>query len=103
MINLASSPRPVTLTDRRASQRRDCSFQARIKIAGEPPIPCKVINVSAMGALLQLNVVMGLPPVFKLIVDSEMFEAECEVRHQTGVNVGVLFTSNRLEAMAKFG
>ena len=103
MTALSTTPRPLTFTDRRASQRRDCSLVARIKIPGELAIPCRVINVSAMGALLQLNAVIGMPPAFRLIVESEMFEADCEVRHQTGMNVGVLFTSNRLEAMAKFG
>ena len=103
MTAYSSTQRPATFTDRRAHARRDCSFAGEIKISGEPAIACEVINVSEMGALLRFDMVIGLPPAFRLVIASEMFEADCEVRHQSGTNVGVMFTSNRLEAMARFG
>jgi hypothetical protein len=97
------SPQTYTLAERRASQRRDVDYAATIRIPGAAPIPCRVINVSAGGALLELPDVIGMPPDLYLIVPGALFEASCSVRHQTGRRVGVMFTSSQREALARFG
>ena len=103
VTTLAANPRPETFASRRATARYDCSYAARIRIIGAEPIWCRVVNVSAGGALLELRDVIGLPGKFHLVVSDALFEADCEVRHQTGRHVGVMFTSNHREALARFG
>ena len=103
VTTLAANPRPETFASRRATARYDCAYAARIKIIGAEPISCRVVNVSAGGALLEFRDVIGLPGAFHLIVPDALFEADCEVRHQTGRHMGVMFTSNQREALARFG
>jgi hypothetical protein len=56
-----------------------------------------------MGALVEARTGTPLPETFRLIMPDQMFSADCEVRHRTDGRVGVLFASNRLEAMSRFG
>lgn len=100
---LAANPRPQTFADRRASVRHDCNYLGFVKIQGAPLTPCRVVNVSAGGALLELQEPIGLPASFRISIPMELFEADCETRHQTGKHVGVMFTSNLREALARFG
>jgi len=91
-----------TLAERRASQRRDVNWKATIRIGNEAPIPCRVINVSTGGALLELSDTIWLPADFRIVIPDAIFEATCDVRHQAGRRVGVMFTSNLREALARF-
>lgn len=100
---LAANPRPETFADRRAAVRQDCNYLGLVKIPGTPAIPCRVINVSSGGALLEFKDVIGLPKSFRISIPVELFEADCETRHQTGRFIGVMFTSRLREALARFG
>lgn len=59
-------------------------------------------NISTMGALVEFQHATILPSRFKLLVPEHWFEADCEVRHSAPREVGLLFTSNRREALARF-
>lgn len=89
--------------DRRQTQRRDVRLAAKAGIRDGAPAPCTVLNVSPMGALLEFASDVRLPKQFRITIDSAMFSADCEVRHRTGRQAGVMFISNRMEALAAFG
>jgi PilZ domain len=89
--------------DRRQTRRRDVSIPAKIGYRHQPPIACIVRNISPMGALLEFECDVALPESFRIVIESKMFWADCEVRHHKGNAAGVMFTSNRMEALAAFG
>lgn len=93
---------PSQLADRRQSERSAVSRPGIIKLEGGEARACTVANISPMGALLILKQRQELPTSFKLVIPDDLFQAECEVRHQDGRQAGVLFTSNRAEAMARY-
>lgn len=89
--------------ERRNAPRREVLLAAKAGIREGVPMPCTVRNISAMGALLEFAVDVRLPKQFRISIDSALFSAECEVRHQSGRTAGVMFISNRMEALAAFG
>ncbi len=89
--------------ERRTQPRKEVAIAAKVGFRDQPPIACIVRNISAMGAMLEFAKPVELPAVIRIIIETEMFAADCEVRHQAGLRAGVLFTSSRLEAMARFG
>ena len=93
----------ATFTDRRSVPRKTVAIPAKVGFRNTPPVHCIVRNVSPMGALLEFSDDLDVPNNFRIIIESELFTADCEVRHNKDRKVGVLFTSNRLEAMARFG
>lgn len=88
--------------ERRTYQRLDVNYRGVVRLADGNSFACRVKNISPMGALIEFPEARILPAAFRLTVPDEMFSAECEFRHQTGNTVGVLFTSGRMEALAKF-
>ena len=88
--------------ERRAQSRRQISMKAIAKIAGFGGVPCTVVNVSPMGAMIVFEQPLAIPDTFVLLVPSCWFEAECEVRHRSADRAGVLFSSSRIEALARF-
>jgi hypothetical protein len=49
-------------------------------------------DVSQGGALLQVSHPEWLPPRFRLIIEANGFEADCDIAHRTDNAVGVRFT-----------
>lgn len=97
-----ATPAEAEFAERRSLVRREVSIPAKAGFRSGPPIRCTVRNISPMGAMLEFVDELNVPPTFRIVIDSEIFAADCEVRHVKGRNVGVMFTSNRLEAMARF-
>lgn len=89
--------------ERRMHRRLDVDFRAVVRFQDGSSVPCRVKNISAMGALIEFEQERNLPQIFKLTIPDEMFAAECDLRHQTANRAGVLFTTGRLEALARFG
>lgn len=89
--------------ERRMHPRRDVDFAATVRFTDGSTRPCRVKNVSAMGALLDFGAPPHLPRTFRLLIVSETFSADCDLRHETGNQAGVMFTSSRAEALARFG
>ena len=103
MTAAAKQSEPVSSIDRRGAPRKDVNIPAKVGFRDLPPIPCTVKNVSAMGALIEFDRDIVLPETFRIIIESKLFWADCEVRHQKGRTAGVMFISNRAEALAAFG
>ncbi len=89
--------------ERRTYQRVEVDYRAVVRLPDGNSLACRVKNISPMGALIEFPEARILPAAFRLTVPDEMFSAECEFRHQTGNCVGLLFTTGRMEALAKFG
>lgn len=92
-----------TFEDRRESFRRDVDLDGKVRLADGPLVECRVENISAGGALIRPLQFGMLPETFSLLIESAEFEAACEVRHRVGSSVGVMFMSNRRDALLKFG
>lgn len=88
--------------ERRKSCRIEQDHPAYIKIGKSAPIPCTVRNISSMGAFLALKEPQILARRFKIVIPEHWFEAQCEIRHVSTDGIGVLFTTNRREAVARF-
>ncbi len=89
-------------SERRAAHRFECNKSAIIQITREQRIACTVLNVSQSGALIGLSLPQILPQRFELLVAEDLFQAECDLRHQNGKRAGVMFTSRLAEAFARF-
>jgi len=88
--------------ERRARPRTNVMLSASIKVANGGNLMCTVMNVSPMGALIVFSGATLVPENFKLSIPECFFEAECRVRHRSADRVGVLFETNRREALARF-
>lgn len=87
---------------RRTDQRIDVNYPAVVRFPNGRTHPCRVTTISPMGAQLEFGPGIELPLAFRLTIPDEMFAADCELRQQSGCAAGVLFTSARLEALARF-
>ena len=103
MTAVAKTTATVTEFNRRSSSRHDVTLPAKIGFRDQPPIACTVRNISPMGALLEFGGDIALPETFRIVIETKMFWADCEVRHHKGKTAGVMFISNRMEALAAFG
>jgi hypothetical protein len=88
--------------ERRFRVRRPVDLQACVDLGSLGKLPCRVVNISEMGAMLILSKLTILPIFFRLLISRDLFEADCSVRHQDGSYVGLVFTSNRQRAMALY-
>lgn len=89
--------------DRRGPERRDVELAARIRMTGGVYLPCTVRSISSMGAGLELTYEAFVPLQFRLQIPSDLFEAECTLKHRHGTVVGVEFVTSRVEALARYG
>ncbi len=91
----------------RAEARAGCPGE--IKLEDGRRRACRILHITPSGALIDAPGVDALPEYFNLAVAD--FEAACEVRcarhiEQSGapsLRAGVMFMSNRLTALQRFG
>lgn len=57
-------------------------------------MPCKIINMSHIGALLEVEHCKWIPYAFKLLVEGESACRYCEVKHRLPHGIGVCFVSS---------
>jgi hypothetical protein len=100
---LTSTKTALAPDERRTYRRIDVHYRAIVRLADGTTRPCRVKNISPMGALIEFEDTDPLPPAFRMTIPDELFAADCEFHHQTDNTVGVLFTSGRMEALARFG
>ena len=80
------------LGNRRSEPRRKVARTATILEQAAPtPIPCVVLDVSASGARLDVDASATLPQHFKLLIDVDGSERQCEVVWRKENAVGVRF------------
>ena len=59
-------------------------------------IACIVRNISAGGALLEVEEPKQIPNQFKLVIEVDGFEADCDIRHRVAHGVGSYFNEIRV-------
>jgi hypothetical protein len=64
---------------------------ARAVFNGGAGISCTVKNLSEKGALLGFESIVGLPPVFTLVLDDGSLARRCVIEHRHPRGVGVQF------------
>ncbi len=77
--------------ERRQFGRRQTYVHARINARGRPSVPCIMRDISAGGALLEVEHPQWLPSRFRLRIEADGTEADCEVVRRTEDAVGVRF------------
>lgn len=82
--------------DQRQFGRRRSLIHAFIVTERGGRATCLVRNISAGGALLEVELPQLVPQRMKLIVDADDFEADCELRHRNQFAVGVYFRDVRI-------
>lgn len=102
MLLAQKTDRNAVVRERRKARRYEVSFKAKAGLKADQPTPCTVRNVSALGALLEFDSPVKIPRYFRIAIEAPRFSADCEVRHRTGNSVGVMFTSNRADALDLF-
>jgi hypothetical protein len=86
---MRSNSHPV---EARQFGRRQTCWHAVISAPGRSSIACIVRNISEDGALLEVAQASWLPSRFRVIIEANKFEADCEIVHRTDNAVGVRFT-----------
>lgn len=80
-----------TDSDKRGAQRRSTLKGAKIVFnAGRSTIDCTVRNLSATGAKLMVNSVVGIPDTFDLMLDGHS-KQPCRVKWRRLKEIGVEF------------
>jgi PilZ domain len=86
--SIGASARPI---ERRQFGRRKTSIHGLISARGRPDVPCVMRDVSDGGALLEVPHPQWCPSRFRLVIEANGFETECEIVHRTATAVGVRF------------
>ena len=85
--------------ERRDAARREVRMAAKAGIRFDAPVAVHRAQYFADGRFDRISAIDGTAEDdFESAIDSAMFSAECELRHQNGCMAGVRFTSNRMEA-----
>lgn len=77
--------------ERREFGRRQTGSSGWIRIPGRPRLPCRVLNETSKGALLELEVPSWLPFQFELLLDADKSVHTCEIRHSRPDRLGVYY------------
>ena len=89
---------------RRRAPRHALRLTGRFQCGGMTEwMECTVIDISAMGAQIELPHHMIVPSAIRFQIPQDLFEANAIVRHQNGKRTGVEFVSSRREALAIYG
>jgi hypothetical protein len=77
--------------ERREFGRRSAQLDGYVKVPLRAPLPCRLVNMSPKGALLDVAMYDHIPSRFKLMIGN--YETECEVKHRERSRIGVHFST----------
>ena len=77
------------IPERRQFGRRRVAVEGMIELPLRPLLPCRVLDISPIGAQLEVDGLAWLPSKFRLITGRNCYE--CAVRHRDCSIVGVVF------------
>ena len=77
------------MLERRQFGRRQVALDGEVKVPLRQPLPCRLLNMSEGGALLEVDKWEWVPAKFRVKVGN--FETECQVRHREEMHIGVEF------------
>jgi hypothetical protein len=79
------------MEERREFGRRAGVHEGYVRVPLRPPVPCRLVNVSPKGALLEIPNWDHIPQKFKLTIGN--YETECDVKHRERAHIGVHFAT----------
>lgn len=79
--------------ERRKFGRKDTSIEALAQAPGRPAVRCMIRNISQMGALVEFAAPFTCRTGFRLYVEGNRLDAQCQIRRQDGGAFGVEFVS----------
>jgi hypothetical protein len=85
----------VEQDDRRRAQRHRTLKAGLIAFNRAGTIDCRVRNLSAVGACLEVAGQVGIPDQFTLLVEHDGFKQQCRVVWRTPNRLGVEFIGDR--------
>ncbi len=85
------------MPERRQFGLLQTTHHAWIRVAGRPPVPCIVRDLSVAGAGVELTEDCALPNHFTLAIDAVGFTGTCSVRHRDGTKLGIEFVTRGAE------
>lgn len=77
--------------ERREFGRRNTALEGVVKVPLRAPLPCRLVNMSPKGAMLDVPMYEHIPSKFRLIIGN--YETECEVKHREKARIGVHFAT----------
>ena len=89
--------------DRRSTRRRQVTLSGRLQFQGGTAWKtCTVVNITPMGAMLILPEPMTVPREVRLQIPDNFFDVAGLVQHQDRARIGIEFSTNRMEALARY-
>ncbi|AWN43130.1 PilZ domain-containing protein [Methylobacterium durans] len=79
-------------SERRQEQRAECFSSGELLFEGVAYTPCLIWNMSATGALIEVEPPSSPPDAFDLVVHADGVVRSCLVVRRTGRRLGVAFT-----------
>ena len=84
------------MVERRKVPRHRTLKAGSITFNRDAGIDCRVRNLSALGACLEVASQVGIPDDFVLVIESEHLRSECHVIWRQPTKLGVEFLGHRL-------
>ena len=88
-------------TERRRAQRHRTLKAGHIAFNRASMIDCRVRNMSAIGACLQVPAQVGIPDEFTLFVEYDGLRRRCRVIWRTATQLGIEFGPDTMAARGK--
>lgn len=85
--------------ERRKFGRKETNVDALAVAPGRCAVRCTIKNISRMGALLEFAVPFTCRSNFRLYVEGNKLDAQCQIRRQDGTAVGVEFVAIAVHGM----
>ena len=85
--------------ERRKFGRKDTHVEALVVAPGRNAVRCTIKNISQMGALLEFAAPFKCRSNFRLYVEGDKLDAQCQIRRQDGTSVGVEFVAIAVHGM----
>jgi hypothetical protein len=79
------------MEERREFGRRQSVREGFVRVPLRAPLPCRLVDVSPKGALLEIPQWDHIPQKFKLTIGN--YETECDVKHREKARIGVHFAT----------
>ena len=79
--------------DRRTTPRRRLLQAGKIELNSGGTIDATVKNLSAAGAMLQVESVLGVPNEFTLFIETDKLKRQCQIIWRQPKKIGVRFVA----------
>ena len=86
------------MSEQRSKTRQRVLKAGTISFNNGAVISCVVRNISVDGAALEVESQAGIPPEFSLVIRTEQFSENCQVRWRKSKRLGVVFQPRQTQS-----